>query len=232
MPRRAACVPPRGGTGCRRSRVRRRRWRRRGAESVRATTRKPSGTAATASPWLIHTCSRAPTGQMPSKSAQGSTISRNARPNSRRSADSTAPPHCRAHRLLAVADAEERDAEAVDALVGTRRLVLGERCRPARQDDAAGREGARSRQPASHRGGSRSRPRPRARGGRSTGSPASRSRGSGSARSWPGVTRSAHQSLVPGLAHGGRHSSNGSAEPPPPNQAPVTGPRRAAHARC
>ena len=46
----------------------------------------------------------------------------------------------RAHRLLAVADSEERDAERVDALVGARRLGLGERCRPARENDAPRRQ--------------------------------------------------------------------------------------------
>ena len=46
----------------------------------------------------------------------------------------------RAHRLLAVADAEKGDTECVDAFVGAWRLSLGERCRPTREDDTLRRE--------------------------------------------------------------------------------------------
>ena len=45
-----------------------------------------------------------------------------------------------AHGLLAVADAEKRDAQRIEALVGARRLGFGERRRAAREDDAARRQ--------------------------------------------------------------------------------------------
>ena len=46
----------------------------------------------------------------------------------------------RTHRLLAVADAEQRDAERVDAFIRARCLRLRERSRAARKDDALGRK--------------------------------------------------------------------------------------------
>ena len=63
-----------------------------GAPSLTATVRNPGGSATTRSPWLIHTCSRAPFGHNPSNSAQPATTSMKARPNSRWSDGSTLPP--------------------------------------------------------------------------------------------------------------------------------------------
>ena len=66
--------------------------------------------AVTRSPWLIHTCSRAPCSQTPWNSAQSSVTSTKARPNSRWSRALHLAAELRAHRLLAVADAEHRHA--------------------------------------------------------------------------------------------------------------------------
>src|SRR5690606_37202914 len=53
-----------------------------GRPSEVPTTLKPSGRRTTRSPWLIQTWWRSPGCHSPSKSAQGSRISRKARPNS------------------------------------------------------------------------------------------------------------------------------------------------------
>ncbi len=54
-PRRAACAPPRDGTGWRRTCASRRRSPRTARSATCATTRKPGGSAVTRSPWLIQT---------------------------------------------------------------------------------------------------------------------------------------------------------------------------------
>ena len=63
-----------------------------GRASLAATARKPGGKASTLSPWLIHTCSRAPLGHRPSNSRHSSMMSIKARPNSWWSLRVTRPP--------------------------------------------------------------------------------------------------------------------------------------------
>ncbi len=82
----------RGGTGWRRSGASRRRSWRRARLRRSPTTSKPSGSAVTRSPWLIHTWWRSPGCQTPSSQGRGLRISTKARPNSRLCSPSTLPP--------------------------------------------------------------------------------------------------------------------------------------------
>ena len=63
-----------------------------GEPSEVAITWKPSGTAVTLSPWLIHTGSRWSTAPTPANSGLSRVSTMSARPNSRVSPGSTLPP--------------------------------------------------------------------------------------------------------------------------------------------
>ncbi len=115
-------------------------WRRPGASGVEAVTTKPAGTAAMASAWLI---------QHVGVGVGGQSVEQRRRPRPRRQRRSgrtrrapvraTVAAELRRQELGAVADAEDRDAEVVDAPGRARVPALGvDRLRTAREDDRPG----------------------------------------------------------------------------------------------
>ena len=94
-----------------------------GAPSLTPTTRKPGGSASTRSPWLIHTCSRAPLAPQPVEqravvgdvdegAAEFAVVAR---------LDRAA--QLGAHGLLAIADAQHRHAQLEHRLRRARRAA-------------------------------------------------------------------------------------------------------------
>ena len=151
--------------------ARRRRWRRRARRRSSPTDAEARRHArSTRSPWLIQTCSRSPlapdaveqravAGHLDEGAAELAVVG---------ALDLAA--ELRAHRLLAVADAEHRHAQLEDDLPARAALALVHRGRAAREDDALGRRIRAMRCGVDvERAGSRNRRRSRARAGRSAG---------------------------------------------------------------
>ena len=154
-----------------------------GEVSLWAMTAKPGGMAVMRSPWLIQTVERWPGARRPSNKRRGLVeadlgaavlaLGRGLDPAA----------ELGAHGLLAVADAEHRDAELEHGLRGARAQRLVGRGGAAGEDDRGRGEVAHEQRRRRCRGGSRSRRGARARGARSAGCIASRNRGSGRVRS-------------------------------------------------
>ena len=111
-----------------------------GASGLEAVTVKPSGARVMESRWLIHTCwwSGWPP---PNTTASGWVTSRGVRPYSARPVLADQAAELQGDELGAVADAQDRHAEVVDAGVDRGRPVDVDRRRTAAEDDAGGGPG-------------------------------------------------------------------------------------------
>ena len=109
-----------------------------GALRVVAIDPNPSGSAATRSPWLIHTGSLSPGPAHALEQRRAAPI-RSARSHIRaRSPRCTCPPSRLHHALLAVANPEHRHARRENRRRNLRRVLFKHAGRAARQDDCLG----------------------------------------------------------------------------------------------
>ena len=148
LARRRACGPPRGGTGCRSTCALSSAITAKGAPSLVATISKPGANWVTLSPWLIHTWWRSPTCHSPSNSAQGFGDGQEGAAELAAFAGLVARAHFAAelvrHHLLAVADAEDRQAAVEQHLRRAGAAFVGHAGGRARQDDALGLQPVRT----------------------------------------------------------------------------------------